>query len=306
MKPRLNHRQLEAFRAVIESGSVTGAAERLFITQPAVSRLIQDLEAAVGFKLFHRRHGRLDPTVEAKVLFDEVERSFVGLDKILNTAEDIRTFRAGTLRIAAMPATALGLLPRVIARFQKIHPEVQVSLQIRSSVRVLEWLASQQFDLGFAALRHSHPGVEQALLIESPYVAVLPAGHRLARRAVLEPADFAGENFISVGEEIGARSLINEIFEAAGVERRTKIDTQLASAICQLVAEGAGLSLVEPITAWEYRHLGVVARPFRPALFFRHSLLMPALRPPARLAEVFVKLVREELAKNPLLAAGDG
>ena len=144
VRRRINHRQLEAFRTVMEAGSVTAAAERLLVTQPAVSRLIQDLESAIGVSLFERLRGRLSPTVEAQVLYEEVQRSFIGLDKILRTAEDIRTFGAGTLRIAAMPAMALGFLPEVIGRFSDQHRNVNVSLQIRSSTKVMEWIASQQ------------------------------------------------------------------------------------------------------------------------------------------------------------------
>ena len=121
MRRPINHRQLEAFRAVMEAGTVTVAAERLYITQPAVSRLIQDLESALALTLFERRRGRLAPTVEAQALYEEVERSFSGLDKIAQAAADIRSLSRGTLRIAAMPALALGFLPRTIKKFSDLQ-----------------------------------------------------------------------------------------------------------------------------------------------------------------------------------------
>lgn len=284
----------------MESGTVTAAAERLYVTQPAVTRLIQDLEHTVGFALFERRKGRLTPTVEAQVLYEEVERSFTGLDKILRTAEDIRAFNVGTLRIAALPALALGFLPRVIRRFSELHPNVGISLQIRSSTKVMEWIASQQFDIGFAAVQQSHPAVEQELLLEAPFVAVMPAGHPLAAKERLEPEDFEGEDFVSLGPELNTRARVDEIFAAAGVRRRMVIDTQLAAAVCKLVAEGAGLSLVEPVTAAEFRDQGIVARPFRDDLTFRYSLLFPLYRPRSTIAGTLVDLAREELAALPV------
>lgn len=303
MRRRINHRQLEAFQTVMDAGSVTSAAERLLITQPAVTRLIQDLEHAVGFALFKRARGRLHPTVEAQILYDEVERSFIGLEKVMRTAEDIRVFNVGTLRIAAMPAMALSFLPRIIGAFSNDYPKVNISLQIRSSTKVMEWIAGQQFDLGFAAVQQVHPAVVQDLLLEAPFVAVLPQGHRLARKAVLGPADFEGESFISLGPEIGARPRIDAAFEDAGVVRRTVIDSQLTAAICRMVADGSGLSLVDPIAASEFCDQGIVVRPFEPILTYRYSVLYPAHRPRSRLTENFVAFVRRTIAENALLSS---
>jgi len=108
---RLSHRQIEAFRAIIESGSVTAAADLLFLTQPSVSRLLADLEAELGFALFARIGRSLTPTPEADALYEEVRRSFVGLQEISRVADDIRQYRSGSLKIAAMPALGLQFLP---------------------------------------------------------------------------------------------------------------------------------------------------------------------------------------------------
>jgi DNA-binding transcriptional LysR family regulator len=196
---------------------------------------------------------------------------------------------------------ALGFLPGVIGKFSDQHPNVSVSLQIRSSTKVMEWIASQLFDVGFAAVQQDHPAVEQELLLDAPFVAVMPRNHPLARKRKVVPADFADESFISLGPELGTRTRIDEVFETAGVVRRTAIDTQLSAAVCRMVAEGGGLSLIEPITAWQFCDHGIEARPFEPRLTFKYSLLYPAYRARSRLAETFVALVREELAGNPLL-----
>ena len=292
----INHRQLEAFQAVIEVGTVTAAAERLYITQPAASRLIQDLEQALGLTLFERRRGRLEPTVEAQVLYEEVERSFTGLNKIFQTAEDIRTLKTGTLRIAAMPAMALGFLPRVIKTFSALHANVKISLQIRSSVKVMEWVASQQFDFGLAAVQHEHPAVKQELLLEAPFVAVLPLDHRLAAKRSIRPEDFENESFVSLGTELDVRSRVDSIFAEARVNRQLMIDTQLSAAVCRIVAQGSGVSLVEPITAYDFLERGeVITRPFRPELMFRYSVLFPVHRTRSKIAREFLELVKLDL-----------
>ncbi|OXH86866.1 LysR family transcriptional regulator, partial [Burkholderia multivorans] len=97
--PSLRIRQIEAFRAVMQRHTVTRAARDLHISQPAVSRLIADLEARVGFVLFERQQGRFTPTAQARVLYEEVERAFIGLDRVAQAAEQIRAMRRGTLRV---------------------------------------------------------------------------------------------------------------------------------------------------------------------------------------------------------------
>ena len=108
----LNPRQIEAFRTVIVTGGITAAAQALNVTQPAVTRLIQDLQYALGLPLFVKRGARLVPTNEALSLYREVERQFVGLERIENAARNLREGRAGSLRVAALPAFNVGFLPQ--------------------------------------------------------------------------------------------------------------------------------------------------------------------------------------------------
>ncbi|MFN3157433.1 LysR family transcriptional regulator, partial [Marivita cryptomonadis] len=107
----LQHRQLEAFNAVMISGSTVRAAELMGVTQPAVSRLIAELEAAVRFGLFDRVRGRLVPTPEGKLFHREVEASFVGLDRLQNAAASIRDYGTGSIRIASLAAAGTVIVP---------------------------------------------------------------------------------------------------------------------------------------------------------------------------------------------------
>lgn len=297
MLHRLTHRQLEAFRAVIETGKVTAAADALYTTQPSVSRMIADLENVAGFALFERRGRQLVPTSEALALYEEVERSFVGLAEISRVIRDIRDFRRGSLLIAGMPALALKFLPDVIAAFVKEEPGIIVSLRARSSQAVLRHLSSQQFDLGFAALDTDHPAVKRSPIFIAPLRAVLPIGHPLARKDRLEPADFHEQPFIALGAEIATRSE-TDIFLAGGNARpRIVAEAQLSASICELVASGAGVSIVEPVTAAGFAAAGrVVTRPLHPEQPFRYDLLLPALREPSRVALRFLDLVQSRFA----------
>lgn len=298
MLHRLSHRQLEAFRAVIESGKVTTAAALLNTTQPSISRQIADLEQATGFRLFERSGRLLVPTPEALALYEEVERSFVGLSEISRVIRDIRDFRQGSLSIAGMPALALKFLPDVMAEFAKIAPGIVVSLRARSSQAVLQHLVSQQFDLGFATLDTDHPAVRRRAICTAPMMAVLPLGHPLAAKARLEPADFHDQPFVALGAEIATRSETDGFMAQGRAQPRVVAVAQLSASICELVAAGVGLSIVEPVTALNFAVAGRVAvRPLHPHQPFRYDLLLPALREPSRAAAQFLDLVEQRFAK---------
>ncbi len=297
MLARLTHRQIEAFRAVIETGKITAAAGVLGTTQPSISKLIADLEHAAGFDLFERRGRMVAPTPEALALYEEVERSFVGMSEISRVIEDIRDFRKGSLMVAGMPALALKLLPDVIAQFIAEEPGITVSLRTRSSQAVLQHLSSQQFDLGFAALDNDHPAVLRRPIFSAPMLAVLPLGHALERKDVLEPADFNRQPFIALGAEIGTRSETDLFLSAGGARPRIVAEAQLSASICELVAAGAGISIIEPVTASYFAAAGrVAARPLVPEQAFRYDLLLPALRKPSRVARRFLELVEDRFS----------
>jgi DNA-binding transcriptional LysR family regulator len=193
----MNLKHIEAFRAVMVAGSMTSAAKELFTSQPNVSRLISQLERETGLMLFQRTGARLVPTSEGTAFFREVERAYVGLQGLANAAAQIRNLGTGRLRIATVPSAGLTLVPRAIDRFQRLHPGVTVSLHVNTSSTVNHWTASQFCDLGVAVYVSEASTCEVELLSNLAAVCVLPAGHPLAKKSVIKPADLQGESFIS-------------------------------------------------------------------------------------------------------------
>lgn len=297
MPKRLTHRQVEAFRAVIETGKITAAADLLGTTQPSISKMIADLERTAGFDLFERRGRQVFPTPEALALYEEVERSFVGMLEISRVIEDIRDFRKGSLLVAGMPALALKFLPDVIAEFIAEEPGTTVSLRARSSQAVMRHLSSQQFDLGFAVLDTDHPAVIRKPIFTAGMLAVLPIDHFLGEKPVLEPGDFDQQPFIALGAEIGTRSETDLFLSKETARPRIVAEAQLSASICELVSAGAGISIVEPVTATQFASAGrVLARPLVPEVPFRYDLLLPAQRKPSRVASRFLELVEAKFA----------
>ena len=306
----LSPRQVEAFRAVVLTGGVGAAATLINVSQPAVSRLIRDLQAHLGLVLFERRGTGLVPTGEALALYAEVERAFVGLERIAQAANELRNRRTGFLRIAALPALANGFLPRFVGAFLQDRPSLHIVLSGLVSHAVLASVAQGESDIGFAETSMEHPAVVREPMPPAPYVAVLPQDHRLARRKRLRPADFAGENFISLGPSSLSRYRIDHAFAEAGVSRVQRIETPLSEIACALAGSGAGVTLCEPFTATEYAPRGIAVRPFEPRIAFEFAALVPAQRTLSPVARAFIDGFRDHVVrflrggKGPLLRPG--
>lgn len=290
----MNLKHIEAFRAVMLAGSMTAAAKELFTSQPNISRLITQLESETGLLLFQRSGVRLIPTSEGNAFFREVERAFVGLSGLSNAAAQIKNLGSGRLRIAAMPSAGWTLVPHAIQRFQALHPEVTVSLHVNTSGTVNHWTSSHFCDLGVAVYTSEASTCEIELFATHAAVCVMPAGHRLAKKASLKPRDFEGEPFISLCHGDGTRALMDDVFSRAGVNRVLAIEAQYAAICCEMVRCGMGMTLAHPIVAMDVAGPEIAIRPFLPEVMFPTYLLFPPHQPRSRLVVEFVKLLRDE------------
>lgn len=291
----MNLRQIEAFRAVMQTGSVSQAAERLSVSQPAVSKLIQNLERGTGILLFERRPGRVLPTPEASLLFEEIERVMRGLNGLEHFVADLQAMHHAHLRIGVMPALSVGFIQDILGRYTQRHPATRLVVQARSTAKIVEWLLDGNIDVGVSSHPFEHKEIQQLPLCRRAYVAILPRDHPLASRAVLGPADFDREPFISFspGSDIGAT--ISEVFERAGARPRLQIEASMAPTICAAVAGGLGIALVSPLYVGGFA--GVIAqRPFAPEIASEVRILLPRLRPSSLATRAFVEVARAHVA----------
>ena len=289
---RINSRQVEAFRAMMLTGSVTEAARLMAVTQPAASRLLRDLQSLLKMELFERRGTGLVPTAAATALYTEVARSFVGLERIAAAAEEIRGRRTGTLRVAAMPALANGYLPRLAGHFLKERPNLNLAFFGVISPIVVDWVMNNQCDVGFAEVPIAHSGLPNQRLPALPRVAILPAGHHLEAKEVIEPRDFEGETFVSLSAGSTSRHLIDQVFNRGDVRRVQRIETNLSEIMCGMVSSGLGIGICDPFTAQEFATRGIVVRPFAPRIEFEFAAVFPVQRSPSPVALDLVETLR--------------
>lgn len=277
----MNLRQMEAFKTLMFAGSVTAAAELLRLSQPTISKLIAQLERSTQLQLFERRKRRLFPTSEAYTLLKNVEHALDAVEEVDRSATELARAHSGSVRVACIPSIGTGFIPKAVASFRKKHPETKVTLYVRTAKYVIEHVSGMRADIGLVSEPVDQPAI-RAASFQSPLSAlcVLPKNHRLKRKKVLRPKDFEGENFISIGRDNPFRYLIDRAFVDAGTTRNIAIEATHVATAAALVAEGAGITVVDPYTATScVRMDAVILRPFQPEIKFDVKLLSPANQP---------------------------
>lgn len=298
MRRQLTYRQLEAFVAVLETGSVTRAAERLHVSQPALSQLIGNFESDLGYPMFRRSGGRLAPTAEAELLREEVQSALAAVERACRRAQDIGTFQAGSLAVSAFPSFAAGALPRLLALFCQQHPGVRVTLNAMSSPQMLEEVALQRADFAVSELPERANGVIAEHLGRYHAVCVVQPTHAFAGRRVVSLADVGREQLVSLGEEDEARTMVQKAFHAAGVDVQWNKEVSLCASACAWVAAAGGVAIVDPFASEDWRGR-LVSLETSPPITFDLWLLRSQTRPLARIASAFLERVRGYLKTLP-------
>ena len=296
----ISFRQLQAFREVMRSGSVTDAARILGRTQPAVSALIANLEAELELTLFRRQRGRMDPTPEALFFVDEAEAILDRLMLSTRTMREIGNLTKGRLNIACMPTAANMLTPQLLGDFLQGRPDVDASLMMRASSVVSEWIASQQYDIGLAETPVPSPALHSRDF-HLECVCAIPKGDPLADLEHIDARDLSGKPMAALQQ--GHPNLIatEQAFASQRAEFVHRFELRTFQPALTLVEKGLCYCVCDPISAAGYSKLGrdpqpVVFRPFRPYVSLDVSILQPAHRPASELAKAFADLLARELS----------
>lgn len=292
----LNFREIEAFRAVMQTGTTTAAAGVLNTTQPSVSRLLAQVSAATGLKLFDHAKGRLLPTKEAKDLFDFVQRQFLGLDRVEQHVAHLRKSGSGSLRIGCTPALGLSLLPRVIGDLCRQHPDVHVDLQTTSAHQLREGLLHGNFDAVLSTAAQPHPELDGTVLQQAPMVCVMHPGHALASRPRVHVRDLMGQSLLTLNADDESQVRIQRLLQEHEVEVSTRVETSYSFTICLMAAEGAGIGIVNPYIASVFaRDLHVA--PLAPRCHVQVLMAFPQHVSRSRTTEAFTALLVAHLRK---------
>lgn len=271
----MNIRQVEIFQRVMSSGSVTGAARLLNISQPAVSKHLKLLEHDVGFALFLRKGNLLEPTAQALALYEQVDQIYTGIDALDRFAEELRDNQVGDITIAAMPLLAHRWLPQLIAQFARDHPKLSLSVPIRSTDWISRAVAAGRADLGLGLYRKNDVGIISEPLMRLPLVVVFDQNHALASPEPLRIEDLKQHELITLNNFDRWPLELNDLLEREGVRSSRTLEVFTAHMACELALHGAGVAIVDLLTARDFQDRGLALRFLDTDISFQIALLRP-------------------------------
>ncbi|MGT2428435.1 LysR family transcriptional regulator [Cupriavidus basilensis] len=278
-------RQLEAFAAVMTSGSVTAAGRLLGRSQPAITRLIQELESEIGFALFARSGPRVSPTERGFLLYEEVEHALVGLQQIRARAAEIAREENRSLQIAATPALAAGLLPLALAGNRPDHATAgtgtasHIHINSASPEKVVHSVLTGAAEIGLTSLPLEHRGVTVHWIGQAACVAAVRADDPLAALATIPLSACSGRRIVTMQNPYRLRRRLDEAFARAGVEPAALIDTNSSLNALTAVRAGLGIAVLEPVTARGVPLADIVVRPIDADIPFYFGVITPQTRP---------------------------
>lgn len=279
-------REIEVFRAVFLTGSISAAGLRLNLSQPSVSRILGDFERKFGCDMFVRQSRGVKPTREAKVFFKEVERRLEVMTTLHEAAVQIANKDRGALLVGANIGLSVSLVPRVLRDMEIAKKSISVKVHTRSSVKVIEYVRAGLIDVGLASSEHRPDGVTIMHDFVMPYFALIPRSHNLAgERTALELSDLTGETLVAPSNEVAEMLRVRQIGLKAGVS--IMADT-FPSAIATAAAIGA-IPIIDGFMAHSCtRKHDLVARPIHDMTGLRQLVIVPIASQQSMIAADFM------------------
>lgn len=272
----MKFRQIEAFRYIMLRGTTAAAAAEMHISQPAVSRLLSDLEDSLNFLLFERRKGRLYPTREATEFFRSVEESFLGLEKLESAAVKIRTRTPSELKISSTSAIASTLLPLALQEHKKYFPEERMLIYTNSMPEMVMRLQTNAVDLAIGLELPQLSGIEREFLGHARFVFAARSDHPLAQKKSIQAEDLIGESVLSVMDTYPSywRGL-NDALSPIKSQLKQHILIETSHTGYAMIAAGMAVGILEPFAARVWANNDVVILPFEPAIYHPYGFSYP-------------------------------
>jgi len=288
----LKPRHFEIFHAVAAAGSVTEAARRLAVSQPAVSKYLRELEAGVGLKLRYRDGNLWHLTPEGQLLYEQVARDMMGFARTLRLALELKGTRKGYLALGCMPLLSVRMLPALLATFLGDRPHVSVSVVNQPSAAVVDQVALGRLDLGLGLDVPNHHKVVSTPLAALEVLCVMPRSHPLARRARIDLGALDGADVVNLGTSDPVQGEIDRLFVARGVRPRRRIEATMAQAAVEFARLGLGIGIVDSHAARLFAGRGLRAVPLATPVSYRVALLTRRDGLPSQAAAEFAATVQ--------------
>ena len=263
---------MEVLHAVMATGNLTKAAQKLGISQPAVSRMVRHMEDRLGFALFLRENGRLFPTSESTALHQEIKYVFANVQDVQRLSNALRKGAGRIIKVGVVPSLA-GFLTEPIRDGLSAHPDIKLVVKIMEPRLIERYLIDASYHLGLVYSIEREQAFSAVEFGKTGYVCIMRKDHRLARRKVIRPKDLRGINLISASDMTPAGEMLNAYFQSAGVERKVVVQHNFSSQACALVEAGVGVALTDPFAIGQAPADALVFRRFDPLLHLKPQMI---------------------------------
>ena len=278
MRSDIKIRQLSAFHAVMTTGSVSGAADLLNLTQPAISKHLSALEHAVGLRLFERRSGsRLTATREGIAFYRSAESILAGVQELPAIAQDISRQARERLRVAATPPIINSQqMVSALALFRADHPDVHLSLEPKHRLEIEDWVTRRQVDLALALFPMETRSLHAEVLASTQVVVALAPSHPLANRTQIGLTDIENEPLILPNRQ-PLRTRIDPVLQDLPDGPNITIEVSSAITCCRLAAAKLGITICDPFSPTAFSAGELKVLPWTPEIqldygvFFQHD-----------------------------------
>lgn len=285
-------RQMEVFRAVMLTGSMSSAAKLLAVSQPSISRLVAYTEQSIGLKLFNRHGGTITPTAEAEILLREVEDLYQKAQYIDEFTDELRNNPSGVLSIASSPSLAIDFVPRILADFRSAYPDTVIRLRTTPLAEMGRELLAKQVDIALSIMPITDPGVTLEALAVGRMVCVAPAGHPIGARSSIDLSDLSDHPMILYSRNIPFGNLIWRSFEQACLRPRVAVEISRAELALALVRKGVGVALVGEFSLDASSAGDLAVRPLTEDIPIILSLLCSSFRRPNVQSQNFIRMAK--------------
>nr|CAD6595544.1 LysR family transcriptional regulator [Rhizobium sp. Khangiran2] len=295
-KTKLKERQIEIFRVVMATNSLSAAAVHLGVSQPNVSIAIKRLEDQLGIALFDRISGRLVPTDQARLIFAEIDRVHTQSQMLSETIRSIARGDASTFRFGATPSISMRLIPKALRRLQERQVAGTYYSDSLGQRDIRDYLMFGRGTCVATIAEICDPIIETEKIAEAGLVCVVPFDHSLASRTVIHPRDIEHERLISFAPLTTHGESIDETFRRAGMTRKTAVYVHFVEAAMSFVAERIGITVLDGFSALDCQQQGLVAVPVADSVCVSAYVHTYRLRPRQSAVDHLIAALRETAA----------
>jgi DNA-binding transcriptional LysR family regulator len=295
--------QLRAYQAIMVTGSVTAAAERLHMTQPSISRQLLALEEMLGLRLFDRTSGgKMTPTPVGLKFYHQVEGTLSGLAHIPDIAKGLLRNEQPPVRIGATPPlTNSPLLSNALRMAYQAHPDMRLVVESRPRQDIEEWIVGGQIDVALALLPVTSPFLDAQPLLDTSVVAVLAKTHPLAKRKSLSPGHLEKTRLILPHRQL-LRILIDQSAAEHGYQLKPDIEASSALTCCRFAAEGMGVAICDSFSPTAISDPRLCVRRWEPTVSLTYGVLLPKRAEPRPVIEHLLECLRRAVNTSGVIA----